>query len=144
MPLAVRLWCSFLFLICSGMMGVGLWLTPDPQGLGSHQELGLPPCGFFLATGCPCPTCGCTTAVSHFAHGQILASLLCQPFGFAVALIATLLIPLTLLGALTGKWMGPSGFTLGWYWPTWVFGGVGLLIAAWIYKIILIKLHIGW
>jgi Protein of unknown function (DUF2752) len=142
--LAIRLWCSFIFTISGSMMAVGFWLQPDPRGIGSHQQLHLPPCGFYEATGYPCPTCGCTTAVSHFAHGHILASLLTQPFGFAVALLATLLIPLALIGIITGKWKGPSTFWLSWYWPTWVFSFVGILLAGWIYKVIVIRAHLGW
>ena len=139
---AVRTWCTFIFLICASMMGVALWLTPSAEGTGTHRELGLPPCGFLEATGYPCPTCGCTTAVSYFAHGHLLASLLTQPFGFGVALIATLLLPFTLIGMIRGKWVGPSTFVLGWYWHSWVFGGVGLLLVGWLYKIMIVRAHI--
>ena len=98
--LEVRIWCAFVFAMCITMLGIGLWLSPNNNpvaggpaaGTGSHEELGLPPCGFLATTGYPCPTCGCTTAVSNFSHGHILRSFLTQPFGFAVALLAAALL----------------------------------------------------
>jgi hypothetical protein len=37
------------------MVGVGLYLSPDPAGHGTHQQLGLPPCTIHFLTGRPCP-----------------------------------------------------------------------------------------
>jgi hypothetical protein len=135
----VRIWCTFVFVLCVAMLGVGLWLRPDSHGTGTHQELGLPPCGWYQAWGFPCMTCGCTTAVSHFSHGHLIASFLTQPFGFAVALLAAILVPLTLIGMATGKWRGPSMFSLGWYWYYWLWGGVVVLLGGWVYKIWAVK-----
>ncbi len=141
-PLEVRIWSTFTFLVCFGMLGMGLYLTPSPDGFGkNHGLFGMPPCGFYLTTGLPCPTCGCTTAVSHFAHGHILTSLETQPFGFAVAVVALLAGCLSAFGAVTGRWIGPSMFMLQWYWQVWVYGGLGLLLGAWVYKITMV--HYG-
>jgi hypothetical protein len=137
--LKVRVWCAFVFAICAVMLGIALWLKPSSHGIETHTQLGLMPCGFFRITGMPCPTCGCTTAVSHFAHGNLAMSLFTQPFGFYVALVATLMIPLTAVGIVTGRWKGPSMFWLSWYWRAWVFGSILILVASWLYKIWLIK-----
>jgi hypothetical protein len=135
----VRIWCGFVFLMCVAMLSVAHFLTPDGRGMETHRQLGLPPCGFYLTTGLPCPTCGCTTAVSRFAHGQLLASFLTQPFGFLVGLLAVILVPLTAIGIVAGRWLGPSMFTLNWYWRLWLFGGMGWIAGAWIYKILIVK-----
>jgi hypothetical protein len=137
--LQVRIWCAFTLALCAGMLGVGLFLNPEPQGHGTHQQLGLQPCGWYQVWGFPCLTCGCTTAVSHFSHGHWVASFLTQPFGFVVALVALILVPLTGWGLATGKWKGPSMFWLNWYWTYWVFGSVALLVVSWIYKIIIAR-----
>jgi hypothetical protein len=121
------------------MLTVGLKLQPDPRGLETHRQLRLPPCGFLMTTGLPCPTCGCTTAVSNFAHGRWLTSFTTQPFGFVVGLLALALLPFTLMGMLTGRWFGPSMFFLQWYWRVWVYGGIAILALAWIYKIYMVK-----
>ena len=141
--LEVRIWCAFVFLMCSGMLGVGRWLNADPSGAGTHQQMGFPPCGMLATTGIPCPTCGCTTAVTHLAHGHVIMSFLTQPFGFAVGALALILLPLTLIGVVTGIWKGPSMFVLGWYWRYWTYGGLALLLGAWVYKIILVQMHIA-
>ncbi|MCL2648700.1 MAG: DUF2752 domain-containing protein [Phycisphaerales bacterium] len=140
LPFVVRMWCGFVLAVCVGMLGVGLYLTPSPTGTGTHTQLGMARCEFYAWTRIPCPTCGCTTAVSHFSHGHILTSLLTQPFGFAVALAAFLMLPLTAVGVVTGKWYGPSMFTVSWYWRWWVYGGVGIFLGGWVYKILLVWL----
>src|SRR3954447_16098360 len=49
--------------VCLGtVLGVACWLRPDPRGMGTHQQLGLPPCTFYLYTDVPCPSCGMTTS----------------------------------------------------------------------------------
>jgi hypothetical protein len=131
----VRIYCAMVLLVCGGMLGVGMWLRPDASGTGTHQQLGLAPCGWYTTWGFPCMTCGCTTAVSHFAHGQLIASFVTQPFGFTVGLVAAILVPLTLIGVATGKWRGPSMFTINWYWRYWLYGGIGILLGAWVYKV---------
>jgi len=145
--LAVRIWCSFILVACAALLAVGFKLDPvhpgKYPGTGAHEQLGLPACGMLELSGYPCPTCGCTTAVSFFAHGHLIQSFLTQPFGFAVALLAALLVPLTLIGVTTGKWVGPSMFWINWHWQYWVFGGIGTLLLGWVYKIIIIRMGIA-
>jgi hypothetical protein len=142
--LETRIWCSFIFAICASMLAFALYLKPDPlhTGTGTHQQLGFPPCGFLQSTGFPCPTCGCTTAVTWFAHASPLKSFLTQPFGFAVAFLATLLVPLSFWGLATGRWVGPSTFVLAWHWRYWTYGSILILLTAWVYKIAIIKMNI--
>jgi hypothetical protein len=142
--LAVRLWSAFAFALCTAMLALGLYLHPDPSGTGTHQQLHLPPCGMLALTGYPCPTCGCTTAVSYIAHGHWVMAFYTQPFGAAVGLLALAIALLSLIGLLTGRWIGPSMFLLNWYWRTIVAASLTLLAAAWIFKILLVKLgHSG-
>ncbi len=56
-------------------------LTPNASGVGTHTQLGLPPCGFLTLLGVPCPACGLTTAFAHLAHGDVSASLAAHPLG---------------------------------------------------------------
>ncbi len=62
------------------------FLEPSPAGVGTHQQLGLPPCLFLTMTTIPCPLCGLTTSLSLAARGMIFAALLVQPFGLVIFL----------------------------------------------------------
>jgi hypothetical protein len=139
-PLAIRLWCALAFALAFGMLATGFILSPNPAGTGTHQQMGMPPCQMLARSGIPCPTCGCTTAVSNFSHGNLWTSFRTQPFGFALAAVALLLTPLAGFGILTGKWRGPSMFTLSWHWPYWVYSSLAIFFLAWFYKIAAIRL----
>lgn len=139
--LQTRLWCAFMVLVCGGMLGVGLWLKPSPKGIGTHAEsLPLLPCGLYVSTGFPCPTCGCTTAVSHVAHLNIVQGFITQPFGAFLGVLAWVLLGLGIFGLFTGRWVGPQPFTIAWHWRAIVVFGVSLLVGAWVYKAIMLQL----
>jgi hypothetical protein len=71
------------------VLGLAVWLRPDGRGFGTHEQLGLLPCGFKRVTGYPCPTCGMTTSFALLARGRFLAGARVQPFG-ALLFFATL------------------------------------------------------
>ena len=56
-------------------------LTPSPDGHGTHTQLGLPPCGFFVITGLPCPGCGLTTSFAHLARLNLLGAVRANIWG---------------------------------------------------------------
>jgi hypothetical protein len=63
------------------VLGLSRWLVPDARGLGTHTQLGLPPCGFWSLTGLPCPACGLTTCFAHLARGELTLALHANPLG---------------------------------------------------------------
>ncbi len=98
--------------IAAGLLSVliiAAMLRASPSGHGTHTQLGLPPCGWVLALGKPCPTCGMTTAFTHMAQGRPMASLAANPAGallsvsFAMGFWIALHAALT--GARTGEWL---------------------------------------
>jgi hypothetical protein len=65
-------------------------LSPAPSGIGTHEQLGLPPCIFHILTGHGCPGCGLTTAFAYMAQGDVSSALQANPTGvvlFAFALL---------------------------------------------------------
>ncbi|QDT15838.1 DUF2752 domain-containing protein [Alienimonas californiensis] len=78
-------------------------LTPSEAGLGTHQQLGLPPCTVRVLCGLPCPACGMTTSFAHFTRGQWAGSLSANSGGFLLALLCLGLIPILARAALTGR-----------------------------------------
>ena len=141
--ITVRLWSLFGILVFGAMLAVGLWLKPSSTGVETHRQLFLPPCGMYAVTGLPCPTCGCTTAVSLVSHGHWLKAILTQPFGAAVGFFGMIVVALSIVGLITGRWIGPDMITLGFYWKAIFTSSAALLVLAWIYKIIIVKLHYG-
>lgn len=81
-----------VFLAGSTVLGLAGWLTPNSAGLGTHRQLGLPPCQFEQVTGIPCATCGCTTSFAHAAHGSLLDAFITQPFGALLAVMTAMAV----------------------------------------------------
>ena len=66
-----RLLWGLLLCAAVAVLVIARVLHPDPSHLGTHVQLGLPPCAFLTWTGLPCPTCGLTTAFAHMARLEI-------------------------------------------------------------------------
>ena len=62
MPAGQRIALVVLALALLALLVTAGTLTPDEQGFGTHQQLGLPPCTFYLVFKRPCPACGMTTS----------------------------------------------------------------------------------
>lgn len=73
-------------------------LTPSIAGHGTHTQLGLPPCGFLVYTGYPCPGCGLTTSFSHMIRLQVFGAFQANSFGILLFLCTAASIPISLLG----------------------------------------------
>ncbi len=134
-----RLWCLLIGGISGALLALGLWLRPDPHGSGTHEQLGFPPCGMLTFTGIPCPTCGCTTAVTYFSHGNLIKSFITQPFGFAVGLLAAAALILAVISFIRGKWLGPSPFFFQWHYKKLLILGGVVMAAGWAYKILAVR-----
>ena len=132
-PIAGRLAALMIFAACSSGIALASWLVPDARGYGTHRTLGLGPCGFFVRTGFPCPTCGMTTSCCLSVRGRIGAAFRAQPLGPFIILSAVICGVGSLVVAITGKtWM------VNWYRisPMTVLWVVGIaFILAWGIKI---------
>jgi hypothetical protein len=72
-------------------------LEPSSNGVGTHMQLGLPPCLFLHFTGLPCPTCGFTTCFALGARFHLFEAIVTQPFGFLVFCMTIVSIPVSAL-----------------------------------------------
>lgn len=88
------------------VMGIAMWLTPHPQGFGTHQQLGMPPCAFRNVTGLNCPHCGLTTSFSWFVRGQWKRAGQANAAGLVLAAAVVLIWPWMLLVSVKGLWLG--------------------------------------
>jgi len=118
-----------------GLLCVGALLTPSERGLGTHEQLGLPACGWYERTGVPCITCGMTTAAALAADGHLGAALRVQPAGAAMALLTAVTTLVAGYGAVRGVDLVPLARRV-FRWPVFAAMLV-LVIGAWVYKIII-------
>jgi len=116
------------------VLAVAAWLKPNPAGMGTHTQLGLPPCTAVVVTGYPCPTCGMTTAFAHTVRGQLLAAFWAQPAGFALALATIAAAVLSAITVTTGLVPRVNWVTVK---PTWVVLGLGaVILGGWCFKLV--------
>lgn len=116
-------------------------LTPATSGVGTHQQLGLPPCTFLYLTGFPCPFCGMTTSWTHAAHGDLLSAFTTQPMGLVLFLIDVLFAVVLLGRALAGSAAFRPDQALSKLPVQAVWAFFAGTITAWIYKILVVR---GW
>jgi hypothetical protein len=83
----------------AAVLAIARALTPDPSGIGTHLQLGLPRCGFLALTGLPCPACGLTTAFAHMARADFAAAVSANALGVLLFVLACASVPL-------GVWAG--------------------------------------
>ena len=116
------------------VFAVALQLRPDPRGHGTHQQLGLPACGFRLVTGYPCPGCGMTTSFACFVRGDFAASAEANPAGLLLATVSVAFILWSLPSVVRGRLWRVSN-------PGWTAGLLILCVSiaailVWVFRIV--------
>ena len=101
-------WYQRILLGCGGLvlavlLATAAWLAPSSKGMGTHQQLGLPPCTLVQLTGMRCPSCGMTTSWSHLMKGNVWGSLKANSAGCLLGLLALFLAPWMLSSAFFGR-----------------------------------------
>ena len=141
-PSWALLWYERGALILAGgmlvsLLAVAAWLRPSPQGLGTHQQLGLPPCTMRVVLHLRCPSCGMTTSWSRLMRGNLVGSVQANAGGALLALTAL----------VTGPWLAASGLMGRWLWGPphefTVLGITGLVVAVTLADWCL-RLGMGW
>lgn len=124
---------ALVALACLSVLIVAAGLKPSTSGAGTHKQLGLNECGWVLAFGKPCFTCGMTTAFAHAADGRLDRSFVTQPFGALLSVGVAAGFWVGAFVALTGSTVGRRCASLLSPRLLWWYGGA--LTAAWAYKL---------
>ena len=134
-PVWGRLYAAGLALAAVAILVVAARLAPGDRRLGTHRQLGLPPCGFVTMTGFPCPTCGMTTAHAFMVHGRILDALRSHVAGsmMAVGMVGVLVIALCC--AVTGRYAAVNWYRVDPVRVVWIAALV--LVGSWALNIVL-------
>ena len=97
-------------------------------------------CLFKTVTGIPCPSCGTTRAVVLLLHGQVLPSILLNPFGLIIAFFL-ILVPVWIIADLILRkesfyqaYSRTDQFIAGQKW--FFIPAIGLVIANWVWNIV--------
>ncbi|MFN3188964.1 MAG: DUF2752 domain-containing protein [Aureliella sp.] len=101
-PRWLRTTCALTAIVLTGTLLTARVLRPSPNGLGTHQQLGLPPCTSIVLWDLPCPACGMTTSWAHMVRGQVLEAFYANAGGALLSIIALVCIPATCYFSLAG------------------------------------------
>ena len=82
-------------------------LRPSSIGLGTHQQLGLPPCAVRVVWGIPCPSCGMTTSWAHVVRGQGWSAMRASIGGTLLAVVDGVAVLVIARAAWSGHWPRP-------------------------------------
>ncbi len=129
-----RLVALAIFLPTFGVLVTAAMLTPSKTGEGTHQQLGLAPCGLKARTGVPCPSCGMTTAFAHATHGQLGQAFITQPTGAILAIGCAMTAIVAFYVLITAARIEKYLVQL-WH-PAWVWLILALFAAGWAYRLI--------
>ena len=80
--------------------------------MGTHQQLGLPPCSSIALFGVRCPACGMTTSWALAANLELLPSIRTNIAGFLLFTIALAFIPISCYFTIVGKGTQRQWFSL--------------------------------
>ncbi|MBL99896.1 MAG: hypothetical protein CMM06_09415 [Rhodopirellula sp.] len=104
-PWLLRVLLAVVGLSMAGVLITAAILEPSPEGMGTHEQLGLSPCYFPEKLGVSCPACGMTTSWAHLMDGNIQASAEVNLGGFFLALTCLFCVPWFVGSAIKGDWI---------------------------------------
>jgi Protein of unknown function (DUF2752) len=135
LPVLSRWVRGTLLVIALGLVvvfAIAIYLDPyqSIDRMGTHQQLGLPPCTFKTLTGLPCPSCGMTTSFAFLVRGDLWHSMQANWVGTLLAILWLAIIPWSILSALIGRplWILSIERTL----IKLVIGFVVLMLLRWV------------
>jgi len=87
------------------LLATAACLSPNPRGMGTHRQLGLPPCTIVQWFGIRCPSCGMTTSWAHLLQGDAIAAFRANAGGALLAAGALVCGPWLLISGVRGRWL---------------------------------------
>lgn len=85
------------------VLAIASWLSPSPQGYGTHRQLGLPDCTMVAIFGTRCPGCGMTTSWAHTMRGDWEAALGANIGGTMLCILSMFCAPCLIGLGLSGR-----------------------------------------
>ncbi|MBM3964801.1 MAG: DUF2752 domain-containing protein [Planctomycetes bacterium] len=85
------------------LLATAKWLSPDPSGMGTHQQLGLPACTMLAFSGVRCPGCGMTTSWAHTMDGNFVEAFQTNAAGSLLCWLCIACVPIMASVVVAGK-----------------------------------------
>lgn len=124
--------CSLIAITLTTLVVLSFWLKPEPSGLGTHQQLGLPPCTIRVLYGIRCPACGMTTSWAYLTHGQVIAALSTNVAGVCLAVLNAGGILVLARMAYTGT---PASGAVSWTFALGLLAAITIAVTEWLWRI---------
>ncbi|MEM7479467.1 MAG: DUF2752 domain-containing protein [Planctomycetota bacterium] len=128
----IRILSAFAGSIVLTLLVIARMLTPSSSGIGTHQQLGLPPCSSIMLLQMPCPACGMTTSWAYILRGQIIASFETNSGGAMLAIIGLVYVPASCYFFFIGKGTRREWFSL--YLAIALVAAIGCATLQWIFR----------
>jgi hypothetical protein len=90
---------------------VAFWLQPNPAGLGTHTQLGLPGCTMVTLLGIRCPGCGMTTSWAYALKGDLTSAIRANVGGVLLCFLAMATFPFLMWIGIRGRPFETRWFT---------------------------------
>ena len=114
-------------------LAIATRLQPSPSGLGTHQQLGLPPCTIRVLWGIRCPSCGMTTSWAYAVRGQWGEALQANASGLLLAVACAAAVLVMASATFVGRWPSRSWMVAG----LWSVSVIWLIaLAEWAYRLL--------
>lgn len=138
-PVRVLSWNERLQMGCAAacliaILALAAWLRPDPNGMGTHTQLGLPPCTMSSLTGLRCPGCGMTTSWALVMDGDFETAIGTNLGGTLLCLLSMISAPWLLAMAISGQRSRGNWFP--WFAMLGVAAALGIAIIEWIWRLL--------
>jgi hypothetical protein len=85
------------------LLTIACFLSPAPQGYGTHRQLGLPDCSMMSVYGVRCPACGMTTSWSHVMRGNVIGAVQANTGGAILCALSLVCGPVLIGLSVAGR-----------------------------------------
>lgn len=104
----VGFFCLGFFLFV--LLAIAAWLKPNPSGMGTHTQLGLPGCSLFTLVGIRCPGCGMTTSWAYAMKADFTNAIGANVGGVLLCLLSVAVFPCLMWMSIRGQTINSRWF----------------------------------
>lgn len=101
---AHRIGLAIAAILLTALLALAAVVEPNPNGFGTHTQLGFSECFVVAQWGVRCPSCGMTTAWARLLDGDVRGAVTANAGGVVLCVLAVAMVPWLLATSATGRW----------------------------------------